>query len=198
MVGGALAFGFHQDGQFHIVVAIPRGERLEQLQSIAGGRHAHHYARAIGWWGSKRVFAGFVAIGGQHFAHGGCQAHQRAIGGRQRVGGGVEIQPASQGECEHRVGARHKRQRVGRAVVAFGEVAVKRVHDGVWLVGDRRGAIPLADARAARIGQHRGANGFEVGQDAVAFDRGANLLRPRRNQQLGFGAQTRSCCLAGE
>ena len=40
-------------------------------------------------------------------------------------------------------------------------------------------AVPLADARAAGVGQHGGADGLEVGDQAVALDGGADLLASR-------------------
>ena len=40
-------------------------------------------------------------------------------------------------------------------------------------------ALPLADARAARVGEHGRADRLEVGEQAVALDRGAHLLGAR-------------------
>ena len=44
-------------------------------------------------------------------------------------------------------------------------------------------ALPLADARPARVGEHRRADRLEVGEQAVALDRRPHLLRTRRDEQ---------------
>ena len=53
-------------------------------------------------------------------------------------------------------------------------------------------ALPLADARAARVREHRGADRLEVGEQAVALDGGAHLLRARRDQQRRLDPQARA------
>ena len=50
------------------------------------------------------------------------------------------------------------------------------------------GAGPLADARAAGVGQHRRADALEVGQQAVALDGGPHLLAARGDHELGLAA----------
>ena len=47
VVGGALALGLDQDRQVHDVLAVPRGERLEQLQPVRGGGDLHLHRAAI-------------------------------------------------------------------------------------------------------------------------------------------------------
>ena len=99
----------------------------------------------------------------------------------------VEVERAGQREGDDRLGRGHEGQRVGGAVVALREVAVVGGDDGVGVAVASRRAGPLADARAAGVGQHGGADGLEVGEQAVALDGGAHLLGAGRDQQRGLG-----------
>ncbi len=63
------------------------------------------------------------------------------------------------------------------------EVAVERRDDRVALALLDVVALPLPDARPARVGEHGGADRLEVVEQAVALDRGAHLLGARRDQQ---------------
>ena len=96
------------------------------------------------------------------------------------------------------VGARDEAQGVGVAVVPLREVAVVAVDDRVRLRGVEVGAVPLADARAAGVGQHRAADRLEVGEEAVALDGGARLLGAGRDQELRLHPQPLGRGLPGD
>ena len=192
VVGGALALGLHQHGQLAVVLAVPRRERLEQLQPVA--RRADHHldvAEPSSGGGGERVVAGVVTLLRQHLADRRFEADLAAVGRGERVGGRVEVEAAGERERDHRVGRVTNAERVGRAVVALREVAVVRVDDRVRLPGDARRARPLADARPAGVGEHGGADRLEIGEQPVAFDRGPDLLGARRDEQLGLRLQAR-------
>ena len=186
VVGGALALGLHQHGQADVVVAVPRRERVEQLQAVAGRRDADLDVAAVGRGRGERVLAGVVAAVGEHFADGGVERDLGAVGSGDRVGGRVEVEAAGERQRDHGVRRGDERQGVGRAVVALGEVAVERVDDRVRLAGDAGRTIPLTDARPAGVGQHGGADRLEVGEETVALDRGPDLLRARGDEQVGL------------
>ena len=181
-----LPWAFIEHRQPEVVLAVPRRERLEQLQAVAGRADLDLDARAVVGRSRERVLAGVVAAGREHLADRRVERDLGAVGRGQRVGRRVEVEPAGERQRHHRVGRRDEAQRVGRAVVALREVAVVRVDDRVRLAGDALGARPLADARAAGVGEHGGADGLEVGEQAVALDRRPDLLGARRDQQLGL------------
>ena len=104
------------------------------------------------------------------------------------VGRGIEVEATGQSDGHDRVRRGHETQRVGRPVVALREVAVEGVDDGVRLVGDLLGPLPLADARSAGVGEHSCADRFEVGQEAVALDGGSDLLGARCDEELALGS----------
>lgn len=68
-----------------------------------------------------------------------------------------------------------KRVCVRVGVVASGEIAIVRGDDGVFGVFGHVLTIPLADARAARVGKHHAADLLQRRGNAVAGDSGANL-----------------------
>ncbi len=49
--------------------------------------------------------------------------------------------------------------------------------------------LPLSDARAARVRQHKTAYCSQVARLTVALDGGADLLRPRRDGEHGLGVE---------
>ena len=67
MVGGALAFGFHQQRQAGVVLAIPGVKRVQNLQAVAAGVHV--YSGLFATFGPRITFrVGHKALGG-HFRH---------------------------------------------------------------------------------------------------------------------------------
>ena len=198
VVGGALALRLHQHDQPGEVLAVPRRERLEQLEAIARRVDHHGDAGAVRRRCRERVDTGVVATLGQHLAHRRLERHLGPVGRGERVVRRVEVEAAGQRQRHHRVGRGDERQRLGRAVVALGEVAVVRVDDRVRLPGDALGPRPLADARPARVGEHRRTDRLEVGEQAVALDRRPDLLGAGRDQQLGLGGQPLRRRLAGD
>ena len=67
VVGGAFAFGFQQHRQIQIVLAVPRGERFQQLQPLRGGRHTDlHFTSAL--WSDEARLARIESAGGQVLA----------------------------------------------------------------------------------------------------------------------------------
>ena len=185
-------------GQPLVVLAVPRREGLEQLQALAGGVDHHLDAAAVDGRHLERLLAGVEAALGEGLAHGRVEPHLLARVVGERIGAGVEVERARERQREHRVGARDEAQRVGVAVVPLREVAVVAVHDRVRLRRVEVLAVPLADARAAGVGQHGAADGLEVGEQAVPLDGGAGLLGARRDEELRLGPQALGGGLAGD
>lgn len=75
---------------------------------------------------------------------------------------------------------------LGVSIVTLGEVSVVRRDNGV-LLALLFGAVPLADAGAARIGQHRGARLLERRRETVASDGRAYLTRKAKQTQRERG-----------
>ena len=179
VVGGALALGLEQDRQLDVVLAVPRLEGVEQLEAVALGWTTTSTPEPSAGGGLEGLLAGVEAGVGEGLADGRVEAHLLAGVVGERVGARVEVERAGQRQGDDRVGAGDEAQRVGVAVVALREVAVVAVDDRVQLRRVEVGAVPLADARAAGVGEHRAADGLEVGEQAVALDGGADLLGAR-------------------
>ena len=198
VVGGALALGLHQDRQVVVVVAVPRRERLQQLQALAGRRHLDQHGGSVGRRRGEGVLTGVVALVGQDLTDRCFEQHLGAVGCGDGVGGRIEIEATGQRQGHDGVGRGDEAERVGRAVVALREVAVERVDDRVGHAVGRRRSIPLADARPARVGQHGGADGLEIGEQAIALDRRPRLFGAGGDQQIGLHLQAPRRCLAGD
>jgi hypothetical protein len=192
-----LPLAFSSTGRSEVVVAVPRVERLEQLQAVAGGRHLDLHAEPSAG-GAVKVFSpGSKPWRGSTSPTGG-RADLGAVGRGERVGGGVEVEATGEREGDDGVGRGHEAERVGRAVVALREVAVVAELTMVFGVSLSMSGGPLADARAAGVGEHGGADGLEVGEQAVALDGGADLLGAGGDEQLGLGRQALGRGLAGD
>ena len=78
---------------------------------------------------------------------------------------------------------------IGVAIVSPGKVAVEGGHDGIFLLLVGIMARPLADARAAGIGQHHPADLFEGIEQAIPFCRVPDRFRARGNGEFRSGFQ---------
>ncbi len=92
------------------------------------------------------------------------------------VGGGVEGEAAGERHGGNQLGRGQEVMRVRVAVVARGEVAVERGEDAV-LLALGVAALPLADARTARVRQHQASNVPQRLHLAVALNSGPDLFR---------------------
>ena len=110
----------------------------------------------------------------------------------------VEVEGPGESQGDDRLGRRDEGQRGGEAVVALGEVAVVRGDDGVDVALLDVVALPLADARSAGVGQHRGADPLEVGQQAVALDGGPDLLGAGGDHERRLAGQSVVGRVAGD
>ncbi len=198
VVGGALAGRLDQHGKVEEVLPVPRREGFEQLQAVARRVDGDLDPRAVGGRRDETALARGEASVGELLADGDVEGDGLALLVGERVGPRVELDGAGQRERHDRLGGGDEGQRAGEAVVALGEVAVVRGDDGVGVALVHVGPGPLPDARAAGVGQHGGADAFEVGQQAVALDRGADLLAARCDHQLGAAAQPRGGRLTGD
>ncbi len=184
-----LPWAFISTGKPQIVVAVPGDEGREQLQPVARGRYRDLDGRTVGGRRREGVLAGVEAAVRQDLADRCIEGDLRTVRRGDRVGRRIEVEPAGQGDRQHRVGRGDETQRLGRAVVALREVTVERVDDRVGSPGDRRRTRPLADARATGVGEHGGPDRLEVGEQAVTLDGCPHLLGARRDQQLALGGE---------
>ena len=199
VVGGALALGLHEHRQLDVVVAVPRRERLEQLEPLASRARRRPRRRAPSSGGARKPDSpGSKPAAGRSSPTGGSRrdALARVVG--DRVGERVELERAGEGVGDDHVGRRDERLGVGVAVVALREVAVVAVDDRVDLRRVEVGALPLADARAAGVGEHLAADRLEVGEEPVALDRGPHLLGAGRDEQLRLGPEALGRRLPGD
>src|SRR6266478_3971111 len=191
VVGRGLALGLDEDGEGVEVLAIPAREGLKKLEPLTVGLDLDLYALAVGRGRLVALLTLGEALGRKLFRLRRREAERFAVRARDGPVHRVELERAREGHRGHDLGARQEGQRRGAAVVAAGEVAVERGHDGIDLVLGHVGALPLAYARPARIGEDGAADLLEGRHDAVALDRLVDALRARRDEERRLRLQSR-------
>ncbi len=179
-----LPCGLDQHRAVDEILVVPGEPRLHQLQPLAVLGDLQFDRAAI----RRRRDVGRVAGVETMRRHLGCglwrvEPEWPALNVGQRVGHRVERQPPGERHRGHDLGAADKVHRRRLAVVAAREIAVVGGDDRVRhrTFGGR--APPLADARAAGIGEHRPVDVLQRLHLAVALDRRAHRLRSRRHQK---------------
>ena len=185
VVGRALADRLHQHLQAGEVAAVPRRERLEQLEPLgvrARPRPRPTTGRRPARWnpdspGSKPLAR---AARRPRAARAAPRCRRRAANGSRTKS--TSSRPVSaiavtvSGEPMNDSVAALPSLRAGKLRLNDDTIVLRSPFCDVV-------ALPLADARTARVGEHGRADRLEVGEQAVALDRGAHLLGARRDEQ---------------
>ena len=198
VVGGALAGGLHQHPQAGEVLPVPRGERLERLEAVRTLADRDVHTGAVGGRRDEPGLARVEAALGQLVGGRCLEQDLGAVVAHDRFTREVDVEATRERHGDHGLRRPDERERSGVAVVALREVAVERRDDRVHLARLDVVALPLTDARAAGVREHGRADRLEVGEEAVALDGGAHLLRTRRDEERGLHAQAPGRGLPGE
>jgi hypothetical protein len=91
VVGGGLALGLDEDGQVGGVLAVPGVERLEELQTVGGGRNGNVDGRAVRGRVLVGVLSWVVSVGGQTQTGWRLELELLAVCIRQFVNKGVDF-----------------------------------------------------------------------------------------------------------
>ena len=184
VVGGALSGRLQEYGQALEIGPVPSRKGLEHLQAAGLGINLHFHAGAVFSGGLVAVAAPRVAARGRFWRLARRFELPRIAVAGQRVGQRIERQTTGQGVGHHDFGAGDEVHRRGVGVIARREVAVERCDDGVLLALLDGGPPPLANARPARVGEHRRADLLEVGHLAVALNGGVDRFRAGGDEQV--------------
>src|SRR3569833_2770724 len=149
-----LPLGLDEDLAVESVLTIPGSEGLQDLEAVRRRRHLHAHGRAVLGGCLVCVLARVVAASREALARGRREQELVAVLVLELVGERVEVEAAGNGHGHDEVGRRHERVRSGVAVVPAGEVPVVRRDDRVRLALLDVASVPLADARAAGIGEN--------------------------------------------
>src|SRR5207249_7955279 len=117
------------------------------------------------------------------------EAERAPVRAPERAVDRIELERARERERRDDLGARQERQGGRAAVVAAGEIPVEGRDDRVWLVATHVRALPLADARAAGVGEYGAAHLLERVEDPVTLDRLVDALGARRDQERNLRAE---------
>jgi len=190
VVGGGLALSLDQDGAVNSILAIPRSERLEDLETVGSRGDLDGNGRAVLGRSLVGVTAGVVAASRKSIALRRREHELLAIGTNELVLERVEGELAGNGHGNDDIRRGNKSVGSRVAIVTTGEVAVVGRDNGVDLALLDVLTIPLADARTASVGQNDTTELLEGLELAVALNGGTDLLRTRGNGEDGLGLQT--------
>lgn len=189
VVSRALALDLNEDGEILRGLAIPRLERREELETVRLGVNGDLDARTVRRGRLEGVLTRVVAARRELVAGGVGELELLAVCTLQAVRDRVEAEVAGERKRRHDLRGGNKGVRRGVRVVTASEVPVVRGDDGVCLTLWNVLAVPLANAGAARIGEHDTSNLLESADLAVTLDGRTDLLGTRGDGELGLGLE---------
>ena len=188
VIGRALALRLQQHAQPVDVVAVPRRERRRAAR--AGRSRAR--PRSVDARG----------VGGRRGRSRSRRGRSRARAGRRRRAGRTRSrnEPSSRPLSAMPTTVSGEPMNASVFLLPSLRAGKLRLNDVTITFGPVRRvvALPLADARTARVGEHGRADRLEVGEQPVALDRGAHLLGTGRDHERRLHAQPARRGLARE
>lgn len=190
VVGGSFALALDQDGEVGGVLAVPRLEGSQDLETVTLGRNSDLDRLALGGRSLVGVTAGVVSVGGETLTSGGSEQELVAILVLQLVGKRVELEGTGNGHGDDQVGRGDESvgSRVG--VVTASEVTVVGGDDGVGLALLHVLTVPLSNARTAGVGEDNTTELLESLKLAITLNGGTDLLGTGGNGEQSLGLDT--------
>lgn len=189
MVGGGLTERLDEDGHVDTVLAVPRLEGLEQLESVGSGRHIDNNLSSVSGRGLVGVHAGVVTSVGKTLSGGLLELELLSVRVLEGVGQGVESQVTGNGESGDEIGRGDESVSLGVRIVSASEVSVVRRNNGVLLALLDVSSIPLSDTGATSVGKHDTAKVKEGLQLSVSLNGGSDLLGTGGDGVDGLGLE---------
>lgn len=190
MVSGGLTKRLDKDGHVNAVLAVPRLEGLEDLESVRSGRHINLDGRSVGGGSLVGVHAGVVASVGQTLSGGLLELELLTLGILEGVGQRVESQVTGNGKGGDEIGRGDESVGGGVRIVSAGEVSVVRRDNGVLLTLLDVSSVPLTNAGATGVGKNNSAKVQEGLQLSVSLNGGSDLLGSGSDGVDGLGLET--------
>lgn len=187
VVSGGLALGLDKDRDALSILAIPRLERSQDLETIGGRGDINSDTGTVTGRSLVGVLTGVVALAGETIAGGRSKLELLAVLVLQGIGKRVEVEGAGNGHGDDQVGRGDERVSGGVAVVSASEVTVVRGDDRVGLTLLDVASVPLTNARTAGVGKDDTAELLEGLELAITLDGSANLLRTGSDSESSLG-----------
>jgi hypothetical protein len=125
----ALANNLNQDRAVLGIFAIPRGERLEELKTVALGVNLNLNVGSVGRRGLEGVLASIISTGRKFVACGGRELEGLARGSRNGISERVEAEGSSEGHGSDNIRGSDESMGSGVSIVTASEVTVVRGND---------------------------------------------------------------------
>ena len=198
VVSGALALGLDKDRAVSVVLAVPRLEGLELLQTVRAGVDRNVDRGAVRRGSLVGVLTSVVAARRELLTGGGRELELLAVSALERVGQGVEGEATSESQGRDNVGRGNESVRRGVGVVTAGEVTVVGGDDRVLLALGDVLSVPLADARTTGVGKNNTTGLLEDLHLTVTLDGGTDLLRTGGDGEAGLDLEAVRGSLSGD
>lgn len=194
VISGGLALGLDQDREILGVLAIPRREGLEDLETVRARGDLDLNGSTVGRRSLVGILTRIESSVGETLSARRSEEELVAILVLQLIGERVKVEGASNGHGNNKIGGCDERVGGGVAVVATSEVTVVGREDRVGLTLLDIPAIPLTDAGTASVGEDDTTELLESLELPIAGNGGANLLGTRGDNEgrLGLEAVVKS------
>lgn len=144
VVSSGLSEALDKNGEILEVLAIPDLEWLEKLETVGGRRDGNGNRLAVGRRSLVGILTWVVSANGETEANGLLQLEFLAVGVRQSIDQGIEIQGTGNGQSNNKIGRGDEGMGGGVGIVTACEVTVVRRDDGIGGALLYITAIPLA------------------------------------------------------
>lgn len=129
VVSGTLALGLDKNTSVDNVLAVPRLEGLQELESVRSGADGDGDGGTVSRRSLESVLSGVVALGRELIARGVGELELLAVGTLESVGHGVEGEITSKDHGSDKVRRGNKGVGSGVGIVSTSEVSVVRGDD---------------------------------------------------------------------
>jgi len=189
VVGSALAADLDEDGCILDVLAVPSGEGLERSKTLRALLEGNNNVLAVLGRSKIHILAlGVLVALRKRTANRSLKKVLGAVRSLELVLARIESKAAAESKSSHDRRAADEGVGLLVAISTGNEVAVVGVEDGVLEAagGVNVLTLPLTDARTASIGKDNTTDAAEDVGNAVALDGRTDLLRARRDVELGL------------
>lgn len=194
----ALALNLDENREVGGSLAIPRGEGLQELETVTLGVNGNLDARTVLRRRLEGVLAGVVTLGRELITGGVGEFKCLAVRSSQSVRERVEAEVTSKGHGSDDVGRSDEGVRSRIRIITASEVTVVGSDDGVNLAFLDVLSVPLANARSASVGQDDTTNILKGSNLSVTLNSGAYLFRSGGDSKLALRRQTVGGSLAND
>ncbi|KAH3659493.1 hypothetical protein OGATHE_005538 [Ogataea polymorpha] len=190
VVSGGLTERLDQNWHSVSILAIPRLEWLQPLQSVGSWRDVNFNRRSLLWWSLVGVFTRVVSLWWKTNTNRWLQHELISVSVLQLIGQWVESQITSNGVGDNHLWRSNKSVGSWVTIVSRGEVSVEGRHNGVLVTLLDVLSVPLTNTWTTGVCQHLTTKVVEDLQLTVSCNGGSDLLGTWSDSEDGLGLES--------